>query len=469
MASSLSSRTRQAALLVGLLLLPACGSEAGSETGGAAAGDGRTEGRAGGGSAVTSDSAVGRAAAAAGVRPGPEMMAKAPRPLRGIYLNAYAAGSKSRRDKLIKLADETEINAFVVDWKDEKGVHYPSEVPLAKQLTQEGEVSLRNPRAFIDSLHAHGIYAIARVVVFKDPITSKARPEWSIKQAGGALWRDKKGNTWVSPWEPAVWDFNIAIAEEAVRAGFDMVQFDYVRFPEPYKSLPPQVHPRAQGDRTDAIAAFLNRAKQRLHPLGAPVTADVFGLTPNTPDDLDIGQQWETINATADAAKPMAYPSHYFPTHLKGVPRPNRMPYETIYQSVGMGVVRNQRLREAGVNAARIIPWLQAFSYDKGYPYGPEQIRLQTRAVYDLGLDDWILWSAGSKYDQVAPGLERETRSRARPYTPPPVVTSTVASMEKQGVLAARQKAAAQARGRTSDPAAADSMQSGKRDPTAGG
>ena len=119
------------------------------------------------------------------------------------------------------------------------------------------ENTLRNLKAFVDTLHAHQIYAVARVVVFKDPVLSKAKPDWSIRQPNGSLWVDKAGNTWVSSWDKEVWDYNLDISEEVARAGFDEIQFDYVRFPEPYKSLPAQVHPEAQGDRTDAIAAFL--------------------------------------------------------------------------------------------------------------------------------------------------------------------------------------------------------------------
>ncbi len=455
--------TTFAAAFAGLFLLAGCGGDkAGAE--------GRPSADAGTSAAAP---ATGDSAAEGGTAPaaGQNVMAKAPDQIRGIYLNAYAAGSPSRLPKLIQMADNTEINAFVIDWKDEKGIHYVgSEVELANKLAQPGELTLKNPKALLDSLHAHNIYTIARIVVFKDPVLSKAHPDWSVQKAGGSLWADKAGNTWVSPWDERVWDYNIAIAQEAVKAGFDMIQFDYVRFAEPYKSLPPQVHPRAKGDRTDAIAAFLNRAKQKLHPMGVPVTADVFGLTPNTPDDLDIGQQWETINATADATLPMVYPSHYFPTHLKGVPAPNKMPYETVHQSVGMAVLRNQRLQEAGVKPARVIPWLQAFSapwVNKNYPYGPEQAAAQIRAVHDLGLEDWIFWHPGSKYEQVAAAFARTLAPKGKKYTPPPVVVNAVATMEKQGVLEARRKAADQARGRTTDAAAAAAAKSGREEPDA--
>jgi hypothetical protein len=308
--------------------------------------------------------------------------------------------------------------------------------------------------------------------VFKDPILSKAKPEWSVQRPGGGLWVDKAGNTWVSTWDENVWDYNLDIAEEAAKAGFDEIQFDYVRFAEPYKSLPPQVHPRARGDRTDAIAAFLNEAKRRLHPLGVTVTADVFGLSPNDPNDVNIGQQWETLSAIADHLLPMSYPSHYLPVHLPGVPKPDLMPYETVYKSLGMARLRTDALAGAGVKPARVIPWLQAFSAPwlgrNHQPYGPEQIRQQKKAVYDVGYDDWVLWHPGSKYEPFLAGLEKTTESRkAASYTAPPEVQSMVRRFEREGVAEARRKAAGQARGDVTDPAAAQAARAGRPEPGA--
>jgi len=114
----------------------------------------------------------------------------APAQIRGIYINAYAAGSRTRLPQLLKIADETEINAFVVDVKDEKGIRYRTDLPLQHSLEQPGEVTLRDLKTLTDSLHAHHIYAIARIVVFKDPILSKAQPDWSVKAPGGGLWHD---------------------------------------------------------------------------------------------------------------------------------------------------------------------------------------------------------------------------------------------------------------------------------------
>jgi len=460
-----TQRFLRAAALAALAVTAACGKDAPARTGAAATGDSASTG------AIARDTAQ---AVASPQTPGSnaqgDVRDNAPAQIRGLYINAYAAGSRTRLPQLLKMADETEVNAFVVDVKDEKGIRYRTQIALASQLAQPGEVTIRDLKALVDTLHAHRIYAIARIVVFKDPILSKARPDWSVKAPGGGLWHDKKGNTWVSPWNPEVWNYNIQIAEEAARAGFDAIQYDYVRFAEPYASLPTQVHPLAKGDRSDAIAAFLNEAKRRLHPLGVMVQADVFGLVPNDPRDVNIGQQWETVASTADHVNPMMYPSHYLPVHLPGVPKPDLMPYQTLFKSAGMARLRNDRLREAGVTPARVIVWLQAFNATwlgrNHQTYGPQQLRDQKQGTYDVGFDDWILWSPGSRYEQVAAGLERETVSRKKPtYTPPADVLNMVNRFEREGVTAAREKAVRQARGVVSDPAAAQAARRGRPEP----
>lgn len=444
------------------LLLAACGGGAGGEEKGDAAGGDSAA------AATPGDSAAGAPTAAASTRSPRD---EAPPIIRGLYVNAYKAGSGTHRRRLVEIADETEINTFVVDMKDERGLHYTSDLALQNELTEDTEITIRNPRAFVDTMRAHNIYLIARIVVFKDPILSKARPDWSVRNPSGGLWVDKAGNTWVSPWDERVWDYNLDIAEEVARLGFDEIQFDYVRFAEPYRSLPNQVHPRARGDRTDAIAAFLLEARRRLHPLGVTVTADVFGLSPNEGSDVGIGQQWETISAIADHILPMMYPSHYFPTHLPGVQRPDLMPYEVLYKSAGMATWRSQQLQQAGVRPARVIPWLQAFSAPwlgrNHQKYGPEQVRDQKRGVYDVGLDDWILWHPGSNYEHIVPALETgEAQSRRKSgYAPPQDVMSWLQRFEREGMRAARDKAAQQVRGDVTDPAAAQAAQTGRREP----
>jgi hypothetical protein len=375
-----------------------------------------------------------------------------PATIRGIYLNAYAAGSANRLGSLLALADSTEINAFVIDVKDERGIRYRSQNALAMELAQPGEVTIRDLSALAARLEERGVWSIARIVLFKDPILSEAKPAWSIRSPSGDTWVDREGHTWVSAWDPDVWDYNLDIAEEVARAGFREIQFDYVRFPEAYRSLPEQIHPHAQGTRSDAIAAFIDEAQRRLRPLGVVVAADVFGLSPNDPRDVAIGQQWETLLARADHVLPMVYPSHYFSTHLRNVPRPNRMPYETVFTSLGIGMIRWQRLADAGVTPGRVIPWLQAFNapwVDRDVEYGPNEADAQIRAVYDVGLDDWIFWHPGSRYAQVAAAFAKEATSRRRDFEPPAELVAQADLLERQGVREAREAAAAAVRTRT--------------------
>ena len=182
-----------------------CGGGDGAGTGRAVAGD----------SAAAADSATVQDGAVVGNE---AVRDSAPDLIRGLYLNAYAASSRNRLRHLIGIADSTEINAFVVDVKDERGIHYRSQLEHPTRITAPEEIVIRDLKAFADTLHAHGIWAIARVVVFKDPILSKAEPDWSVRKAGGGLWMDKAGNTWVSPWDERVWDYNLDIAEEAAKA-----------------------------------------------------------------------------------------------------------------------------------------------------------------------------------------------------------------------------------------------------------
>ena len=91
------------------LLLAACGGESGGEKGGGAQGGDSAAAAAG-------DSAAGAPRQAAV----PSPRTKAPPIIRGLYVNAYKAGSGTHRRRLIEIADQTEINAFVAGTTDEE-------------------------------------------------------------------------------------------------------------------------------------------------------------------------------------------------------------------------------------------------------------------------------------------------------------------------------------------------------------
>ncbi len=323
--------------------------------------------------------------------------------VRALYVNRWASQSRRRMAKLVATADSTEINALVIDMKDEFGLNYKTANPDFAKNAGHAPV-LSNVAALLDTLKAHKILAIARLVVFKDSVTAREHPEWTIRRADGSVWRDKKGIAWVNPYHRELWEYNIGVAEELVKLGFGEVQFDYIRFPEPYPSLPPQVFPGSNNmSKPDALAAYLKEAKARLNKLGVRSTADIFGLVTTVNGPLEVGQLWEKISPNADVVLPMVYPSHY-PHGELGIANPNAEPYKVIETSISRARERDKKL---GItDADHVRPWLQAFTLGKP-EYGAEQLKAEKQAVYDSGYDSWVMWNPGSRYDVYTPGLEK--------------------------------------------------------------
>ena len=348
------------------------------------------------------------------VAPAAAAAAADPGIVRGLYVNRFAAQSTKRMRQLIQMADETEVNALIIDIKDEFGLNYESKDPKVQRNAGKAGV-IKNLGALLDTLKAHKILAVARIVVFKDSVTARVNPEWDIRKADGSPWRDKKGMLWVNPYNRDLWDYNLRVAEEAVKLGFGEVQFDYIRFPEPYKSLPQQVFPGSNNEpKPAALAEYLSTARARLSKLGVRTTADIFGLVTTVPGALEVGQEWEKVAPVTDVLLPMVYPSHYPPGSFN-IPRPNADPYKTVFIAISKAHDRNIKL---GLSGERVRPWLQAFTLGKP-PYGADEVREQKRAVYDAGYDGWVLWHPGSKYEPFLAGLEKTTVSRKKAYVTP--------------------------------------------------
>jgi hypothetical protein len=312
----------------------------------------------------------------------------------GLYVNRWAAQSRTRMRALIRFARETGLNALVIDLKDEFGLNYTPTDSLTRRYAGRGG-AIRDVRWLVDTLRANGLLPIARLVVFKDSVTARARPDWTILGPNGKPWRDKQGLAWVNPYNRELWEYNIRVAMEVVRLGFGEIQFDYIRFPEPYRSLPPQAFPGAKGlGKPEALATFLREARTKLAPLGVRTTADVFGLITSLREPLEIGQQWEVLARAADVLLPMVYPSHY-PRGAFGIARPNAAPYEVVKAAVTRAVERNAAL---GIRGEHVRPWVQAFSLGKP-AYGNVELAAQLRAVYESGVRGWVLWNPASRYE----------------------------------------------------------------------
>ncbi len=338
-----------------------------------------------------------------------------PRAVRAVYLNAWAFGSR-RFYELVKLAERTEINSFVIDVKDDTGyLTYRSEVPTAIQIGANTQLRARDAKQRLQALHARGIHPIARIVVAKDPLLAAKKPQWSVRHVDGGLWRDRLSFAWVDAFNDSVWVYAGQLGEEAIRMGFSELQFDYVRFPdEPKWRLASASFPSRRGAETtrDGVIRNLKLLRDRVKKLGVPFTIDVFGMTTSTEVDLGIGQVWEDLITTADVVLPMVYPSHYF--HGFGdIRHPNGEPYRVVRRAVQDALKRSAPLGKT----AEIRPFLQAFTL--GRPrYTPYHVREQIRAIEELGLRSWVLWNPRSAYD---PGIFRPASGNGSVPSQPPV------------------------------------------------
>ena len=320
--------------------------------------------------------------------------------VRGLYVNRWAALGK-KMGQLIELANKTEVNALVIDVKDDRGfVLYKSRVPLAVQIGADTNMAMseKKLRAILDTMAAHRIYPIARIVVAKDPLLASSKLEWAIKRRDNLEpWLDKNGKPWLDPHHREVWQYAADLAKEAYEKGFSEVQFDYVRFPDEKRLIRESVYPLANGRvRAQVIREQLGFVRSNLKAIDMPMTIDVFGLTATDTTDMGIGQRWEMFVDQADVVLPMVYPSHFAPGTYK-LGNPNAHPYSTIDHAM-----KDAKRRSASIaNAAKIVPWYQDFTLGPPHYYA-DQVRAQKKAGYDNGFQSWILWNPRSVYTESA-------------------------------------------------------------------
>lgn len=322
-----------------------------------------------------------------------------PKAVKAIYLTSWVAGSKKLRDNLIKLIEQSEINAVVIDVKDYTGrIAFPVTDPYLQKIGAS-EKRITDIRELIADLHQRQIYVIARISVFQDVYLSEARPELAVKRASdGRLWRDRKGVSWLDVSSREVWDYTVAVANEARAVGFDELNFDYIRFPSDgnMKDISyPFYHPDRQS-KADALAEFFAYLHQALAKTGAPLSADLFGMVCTNQDDLGIGQVLEKAEPYFDFIAPMVYPSHY-PAGYLNFSNPATKPYEVISHNLA---IAGERLQLASSTKHKLRPWLQDFNL--GADYTADMIRAQHQAVYDQGLTSWMMWSPANRYTTSA-------------------------------------------------------------------
>ncbi|WP_409343687.1 putative glycoside hydrolase [Paenibacillus sp. MBLB4367] len=321
---------------------------------------------------------------------------------KGIYVSGRMAASGSFQH-LIDLVDRTDLNAMVIDVKNDSGQFiFPTAIPLANQIGATESPMVLDPSAWMNRIKSKNIYTIARIVAFKDPYLAVQRPDFAIQGKDGGIWKDGRGVSWIDPYNEQVWEYNVEIAKEAAKIGFDEIQFDYVRFPDNGKKVDQEVaYQNTHGwSKAQAIEAFLSKVKVGLKETNVLISADVFGLTTSSSTDMGIGQEWMKIAKHVDVISPMIYPSHYS-KGVYGIENPDLQPYLTVKQAVNDALVKNELVRVASGASPAIRPWYQAFTatwLPAHQRYGDLAIKEQIKAAKELGVEQFMLWNPACKY-----------------------------------------------------------------------
>lgn len=330
---------------------------------------------------------------------------------KGIFVTGAVAGTENTMPALTQLVENSSLNAMVIDVKNDAGeVTYKMGLPLSQEIGAEVRYVSDMPQ-LIRQLKEKGIYLIARIVAFKDPILAEKKPEYAVKNADGSVFHDNNGLAWVNPYNEEVWDYLIDLSKQVAALGFDEIQYDYIRFSTAKGISEADFGAESEGKtKQEAINGFLTKAYETLAPMGVYVSADVFGtIICNESDGRLIGQDYVEMAKHCDYICPMVYPSHYV-NNAYGIAVPDAKPYDLIYAAVADGEAKLASAREEdpSVHIAKQRPWLQAFTatWVQGHiTYRGQQLQDQIRGAADAGVQEWLLWNASNNYNSVKSGL----------------------------------------------------------------
>lgn len=320
---------------------------------------------------------------------------RTPEPLKAVYISSWVAGTQSFKNKVVGLIDRTEINAVIIDVKDNTGkLSFIPHDPMLKELGV-GEKRIRDIDALITELHAKNIYVIARIAVFQDPFYVKHNQSFAVRRTNGDIWVDRKNVPWIDPGAVEYWDYIVRVGNEAYARGFDELNFDYIRFPSD-GNLKDAVYPYSKQIAKREILIPFFEMLHTTYKDTVPISADVFGMTTVGMDDLGIGQMIVDFGPYFDYIAPMVYPSHYA-SGAFNFKNPASEPYEVVKRSMVEAV---SRLESIGVSKHKLRPWLQDFNM--GATYTKEMVRDQIKGTYDSGLTSWMLWDPANTYTEEA-------------------------------------------------------------------
>ncbi len=322
---------------------------------------------------------------------------------KGIYVSpAFAERSMS---KAIDLVDRTEINTIVLDIKTDKGIiTFDMDYDEARAIGATTRI-LGNIDELVKTCKEHNIYLIGRIVSLMDPKLAEERPELALKNKNGTIFRDRSGAAWVNPYKKEVWDYLEQVSIKTAEAGFNEINYDYIRFSSEGGMKDVDFGEEAEEvSRIDVITAGIKRMCETLKPMGVFVSCDVYGAIISSQLDAKIvGQSYRRMASYLDYICPMVYPSHYGDGYYN-LDHPDLHPYELV-----SGAMADSKkvlsTMPADENKAQVRPWLQDFTaswlrYHK--EYGKEEVLDQKKAVTEAGYTGWLLWNAACNYSEEA-------------------------------------------------------------------
>ncbi len=363
-----------------------------------------------------------------------------PGSVKAIYMTSCVVGTTDFRNRLVKLIDETEINAVVIDIKDFSGtISFPPVSPAWQPAWTNARCGTKDMKEFIASLHVKDIYVIGRITVFQDPFYAPLHPELAVQRKDGTVWRDGKGLSFIDVASRPYWDYILELSVNAYNIGFDELNYDYVRYPSDGNmkdiAFPNSMKSEYGADKQANLEAFFKYLNEKLddetyytsvshentgRASTTPYTsADLFGMTTTNFDDLSIGQVQDRAAPYFDAIAPMVYPSHY-PKSFLGLGNPNDYPYKVVHYAMSAGVKRMlssttpmQGFLHTRIGTStpavyskpvftgdRLRTWIQDFDY--GGDYDAADVRAEIQASYDAGVDSFMIWAPSNIYTREA-------------------------------------------------------------------
>jgi hypothetical protein len=240
-------------------------------------------------------------------------------------------------------------------------------------------------------LKAKNVYTIARLATFKDDLQATMNPDYAVKTKNGEIWRNYDGVAWVDPYDKRSHIYTIEIAKDVAKAGFDEINFDFIRFPARRGLVFSKEN--TQENREKAIDDFLASAQNELREFGVFVSVDTYGLVCWNETDSGIGQTIQGLSKNADYICPMLYPSGFSSSYFN-VKNPADYPHKVIYESIDNVVGK--------IDRSRLRPWLQHFQdyTESKRLYLKQEIQDQIRASDEHNTNGWMMWSPSSRYKQ---------------------------------------------------------------------